>query len=284
MKIIVVVGISILLFISINIASSQKLELAFGNSCEENSQCKSQHCISICDRAGQKACTEPDWYYLRHDKQIPACMQLSYVRRNVGSIPFIRERMIGHSCHSDKNCQSKHCIPMCETTTTMWRCVEPKSFFERQKLVMPKCAKLSYIISYRKQQRKQQRIELASSASKSVQSEEAVTIAPEPSRMLGQTCAQHAECFSSNCVPVCNEFTSENKETRCIEPRLSFIMHNLAVPSCISQEAVDDLVKLVESSVTAEKNNIEGVIWKRLNLLSTPDDVDNSKIRRKSKR
>jgi len=282
----IIIGISILL-ISINIVTSQKSDLAFGNICEENQECKSQHCISICDHEQkQKACTEPNWYYLRHGKEIPTCMHPSYVRRNVGSIPFTRVRMIGHSCHSDKNCQSKHCLPMCESSTTMWRCVEPKSFFERQKLDMPKCVKLSYIVSYRQEQKlKGKEIEQVSSVNtdsegpRSIEDEEkAVTITPGPSRMLGQTCAQHAECFSSNCVSVCE--TSENKESRCIEPRLSFTMHKLPVPNCIGLEAANDLVKLVLSSVNADENSIEEVIWKRLNFLShTPDD----KLKNRSK-
>lgn len=283
-----IIAISSLIIAYLSIVASQESDLPFGSSCKENTECKSQHCITICDRVGgQKACTEPDWYYLRHGKQIPTCMPPSYVRRKVGSIPFIRERAIGHSCHSDNNCQSKHCLPMCESATTMWRCMEPRSFFERQKLDVPKCAKLSYIESFRQQQKlaKAKGIEEAVSTVRKTNSsenanseveEKPAIVASEAFRMLGQTCEEHAECFSSNCVPVCTE-ASEIKESRCIEPRLSFTMNNLSVPNCIGAEAAYDLMKLVLSSVEADRNKIEEVIWKRLHLLTTPQNEDKSK-------
>jgi len=267
----------------IHIVSCQDLDLTFGKICKDNKQCKSQHCIPICDGV-EKACTEPDWYYLRHAKEIPTCMKSSYTRRNIGSIPFVRERLIGHSCHNDTNCQSKHCLPMCESASTMWRCLEPRSFFERQKLDMPKCVKLSYITSYMKEENKKKKeTERASIFSTNLKGSKIVETKEEtvPSRGLGQTCSQHLECFSDHCVYACTESSKfEEKESRCIEPRMSFTMYNLPVPNCVGEEAMNDLVKLVDTSTTTDKDgnsNIEEIIWKRLHLLSSPDDVNISK-------
>jgi len=251
--------------------SSENIALTFGKKCEINNQCQSQNCVPICNSA-ENACIEPDYYYIRHDKQIPTCIKPNYVVRNVGSIPFSRERQIGHSCHHDKNCVTKHCLPMCESSTTMWRCIEPRSFFEREKLDMPICAKLSYVTSHIKEGqvteevKKQAPLGISNlKRSKSVEEKTIITT-------LGQLCSQHSNCLSSNCVSIC-ESPKPGAESRCIEPRMSFTMYNLPIPKCINREAMDDLVKLVDSSIIEKigTNNIEEVIWKRLHLLSTPD-------------
>ena len=95
-------------------ASSQNQRL-FGERCEIPNQCKSQQCTPICDSTNNdKACTEPTWYHLRHNKENPTCVQSIYFTRDT-----TKKRSIGQSCHNDKSCLSTHYLHSCDTSSTV---------------------------------------------------------------------------------------------------------------------------------------------------------------------
>ena len=122
--------ITILCGCAIHFASSMDIPiegLTFGKRCEIPNQCKSQQCTPICESTNnEKACTEPDWYYVRHVKEIPTCVPLHFLSRKITSLAYSKKRRVGYSCHNDNNCQSRHCLPSCDTSTNMWRCEPPR--------------------------------------------------------------------------------------------------------------------------------------------------------------
>jgi len=72
---------------------------------------------------------------------------------------------------------------------------------------------------------------------------------PAASRNLGETCSGHLNCVSGNCVPLCED---PKKESRCIEPRWSFTMYDLPVPSCIDSDTTMSFLKLGDDKSTFE--------------------------------
>ena len=233
----------IILYGCVDFISCQSDLLKFSNKCEENIQCASQQCTPICDSSpNDKACTEPSWYYLRHEKEMPTCVDSSYLKRRVATLTYAKPRRIGDSCHTDNNCQSRYCVPMCDTESKLWRCIAPKSFFESQNMEVPKCASVEEY---------------------------------PPTKSLGQLCAYHSECYSRNCVSIC-ESPKLDEESRCIEPRMYFTMSKLLIPKCVSRETMGNLVKTVELSANDKEGaTVEKIIWDRLKLLSekTPNAI-----------
>jgi len=246
----------------------------FSQNCESQKDCKSQQCTPICDSTNnEKACTEPSWFYVRHLQEIPTCVPSEYLSRKITSSVFTNKRSIGQSCHNDRNCLSLHCLPSCESSSTVWNCVEKRSFFERQNLDLPICASTNYVKVVEEPSPKislhtegSRRIEKViekeeQSPTISLDSEESKIVENHLSSMksLGQSCSQHADCYSKNCISIC-ESPRQEEESRCIEAEMSFAMYNLPTPKCLGREEMKNLVSSVDAG-------IEQVIWNRLALL-----------------
>ena len=247
----------------------------FGEKCEIKMECSSQHCVPICNSSeNEKACIEPQWYYQRHEKSIPTCVDKNYPQRKNTSLAYAKPRRIGHSCHNDINCQSRHCVPTCDSKSTMWRCIEPRSFFESQRLDIPKCTDLDYVHPRVVEVALEESTEALTAFKPEVKKD------PVSRKPLGQLCLNHSECFSKNCVSICDSSTPE-KESRCIEPTFSFTMHNLPIPKCLNREAMESLVKDVDST---SASTVEELIWARLNFLKgkAPNDERMAQVETKS--
>ena len=231
--------ISILLILCGYIGFVSSLEaVSFGGLCESDEECKSQHCISVCE-SEEKMCIEPKWYFLRHEKVIPPCRKEKYRNRKINTLAFVKPRRIGHSCHSDINCNADHCVPMCDPERTMWRCIEPRSFYTNNKLPLPECSDQTYVYP-----------KMVEDNAVDVVEDEGEPILP--SKSLGKKCSAQSECFSQHCATVC-----QSDEKRCIEPEISYTSHGLSVPTCISAKVIDDLVKEINKLTNAP--NIEEV-------------------------
>lgn len=257
----------------IHFAASQN-DGTFSQKCESQRDCKSRQCTPICDSTNnEKACTEPIWFYIRHLQEIPTCVPADYLSRKITSSVFTNKRNIGQSCHNDRNCLSLHCLPSCETSSTMWNCVEKRSFFERQNLDLPKCASTNYVKVAEEPSPKislntegSRRIEKViekeeQSPTISLKSEESKIVKNHLSSMksLGQSCSKHSDCYSLNCISTCGSPRQE-EASRCIEAEMSFAMNNLPVPKCLGREEMKNLASSVDAG-------IEQVIWTRLALL-----------------
>jgi len=108
-----------------------------------------------------------------------------------------------------------HCIPECQST--LWKCIEPKVFFERNSIQPPECIAeetIKFLIELK---------------------------VPAASKNLGEECSGHLNCVSGNCVPICE---APSNASRCIEPRWSFTMYNLPVPSCVDSDTTKSLLQL----------------------------------------
>lgn len=106
-----------------------------GNECVANQDCKSQHCVPLCSpsQPTKSYCIEADWFFIRHGMNMPDCVNLPSERHAEYAIG----RLLHETCHNDKNCVTKHCVPEC--SSKLWRCVEPRDFFATNNLEMPKC-------------------------------------------------------------------------------------------------------------------------------------------------
>jgi len=117
---------------------------------------------------------------------------------------------------SESDCFSQHCKPVCGSKDSIARCVEAKSFFKHLNIEENCVSELDAGILGRK--------------------------VPGSTRELGEECINHGNCFSGNCVPIC-----ENGATgtlRCIEAVYSFSRHNKPIPTCISLIASSDHLEL----------------------------------------
>jgi len=191
-----------------------------GSTCETNRQCQSQHCMPACDDIDTSYCIDADWLFTRHGLAIPSCITDEDFKRK---IQYTTEHSLGQTCHGDQNCISLHCIPQCQST--LWKCIEPKVFFERNSIQPPECITEDNI---------------------KVLNELKV---PAASKKLGETCSGHLNCVSGNCVPICETLSDES---RCIEPKLLFTMYDSPVPSCVNSDTVKSLLQL---SVSTSDNN-----------------------------
>ena len=61
-------------------------------------------------------------------------------------------------------------------------------------------------------------------------------------RHLGQLCTGNDDCVTGNCVPLCEE---DNPNFYCIQPRWSFEMYGMDVPSCLDREKLLRLEKIL---------------------------------------
>jgi len=186
-----------------------------GKTCVNHDQCISKQCIPLCDNSTKKICIKPDWIYERHGLEFPQCVKDEH------DFPGFSARQLGESCHVDSNCESKNCVSDC--SGNKWRCIASKSFYRGKKIDTPKCLE-----------------EKASDILKKVTVSSAT-------RHLGHICAGHGECLSDNCVPICE---SKQSELRCIEPRWSFEMYNMEIPSCVEREKSLKLEKHLKNSAS----------------------------------
>jgi len=191
-----------------------------GYSCENSNQCVSRQCVSLCDNSSSKICMKPDWYYKRYGLEYPTCV------KDAKDFPIYSARQVGETCHHDNVCKSKFCLASCSGTS--WKCVESKSFYGENNVEVPKCAEDN----------------AADKASdNNSNNSEVVKV------HLGQRCKSNDECISSHCIRVCD---SKPLESLCIEPRWSFEMYKIDVPSCIDQDKALQLEKLLKSSATSK--------------------------------
>ena len=238
-------SIIVILCAIVGLVTSEKGVL-FGGKCENHDDCKSQQCTPICDSLTESACTMPSWYYLRHETVVPSCVTESYLEtRKVGSVPFSKQRRIGHSCHNNDNCESRHCVPMCDTDHTMWRCIESRSFFINANKEVPTCTDAEKVV----------RQKITKSSEESTEGERKAHQKPVTPKRLGALCAQNSECDSNNCVPMCRSSKPE-KEARCIEPSESFNTHKVPVPKCMSRGSMTRFVNEVNPSAADELEEI----------------------------
>jgi len=134
----------------------------------------------------------------------------------LGWLSFVSARKLGLGdiCMHDIDCFSQNCIPECETNGSIFRCVEPKSFFLHLSI------EGSCVSEYDTRMLGQ---------------------FSESSLRLGEQCENHDSCESGSCVPICEA----NSILRCIEPVYSFSRHNKPIPQCISERASSDHLKLL---------------------------------------
>ena len=212
---------TIFLILCGHIGLVSSLGLDFGSRCDENRDCRSQQCTPVCESEEEKMCTEPDWFFLRHERPMPSCVKARYRFRKASSLGFGKPRRIGHSCHSDVNCNSNHCVPMCDEKRTMWRCIEPRPFFIHYNLDRPRCTDHTFVYP-----------EAAGHS--------------EGLKTIGKVCSEHAECYTKHCAPVC-----ESDQKRCVEPMISFTYHDFQVPECYSKDRMNELIKEVNDITNA---------------------------------
>ena len=237
--------IQVSLCLLIGIVSSEA-GLHFGGKCESHNDCQSRHCVPICD-SKESACSMPTWFYVRHELKIPSCVTEQYLgSRKASNVAFSRGRRIGHSCHNDNNCETKNCVPTCDDTLTMWRCIEPKSFFASANIETPTCTQMDFVFP----KHTESSVEVESS-----EGERHAKLDIVSHKRLGEVCAQHSDCSSNNCVPVCDS-SQPGKGARCIEPSKSFSMHKLPVPKCISRDAMVRFVNNINPNATDELEEI----------------------------
>ena len=74
-------------------------------------------------------------------------------------------------------------------------------------------------------------------------------------KSFGQSCSQHSDCYSKNCISICESPSIE--ESRCIESEMFFALNNLPGPKCLNRGVMKHLVHDVDLS-------IEQGIWTRL--------------------
>jgi len=122
-----------------DLALARKKKLFRSNVCIDNRQCKSQSCASVCATTDH-VCIEPGWFYERHGMQVPECVGLS----DEGVIEYkeisnFNERQLGDTCAVSINCVSEHCVPECDTSNPVWRCIQSRAFFDNHNIESPRC-------------------------------------------------------------------------------------------------------------------------------------------------
>jgi len=190
---------------------------SLGNTCQSTKDCISQHCLPKCD-TNYNVCVEPAWLFKRHNLDAPSCVAETLTQRiaNFKSQPISQ---LGETCHKSKSCVSKHCIPECEGDS--FRCIEMMSFYSNYNMKIPKCVeKLTAV---------------ALSNSNNVKG----------FRNIGETCVTSNDCFSENCVPICEDSQSI---LICIEHRKSFEFHNMPAPTCVDKKRSIELSNSVRKS------------------------------------
>ena len=209
---------------------------AFGEKCTSDNQCVSHHCVSICE-SEENMCIEPNWYFLRHQLTIPDCVRARYQHKKKSALAFGKPRRIGQSCHSNNNCNSNHCVSTCDPERSMWKCLEPRAFYNFYNLDIPKCTDTAYV--YPKL------------FHDSVDSTEV--------NGLGRECSENSDCYSDNCLLICG-----SDEKRCLEPLVSYEWHKLAVPDCIDPDRMADLLQEINDITNA--SDIEEVKGRKLRV------------------
>jgi len=105
--------------------------------CQDKYDCKSQHCVAVCpdQNMGQVSyCIEANWFFDRHGLNIPPCIRPNDLLRK---IQYSTSRSFGETCHNDINCETHHCVPVCNSE--LWKCIEPVEYFQQNKLDIPSC-------------------------------------------------------------------------------------------------------------------------------------------------
>merc|ERR1712029_543141 len=118
----------------------------------------------------------------------------------------------------------QNCVPECESSGSVWRCIEPMSFFSHLNIEVPSCIPSNVAMGL-------------------------LIKIPGASSNLGKVCDSSDNCVTGNCVPLCDEKESQtsiyllpspNKPLyypgRCIEPVFSFARYKKPIPACISEE------------------------------------------------
>lgn len=165
---------------------------------------------------------------------------------------------LGRKCEINRDCKSQQCTPICDSTNKEKVCMMPKWYFFKKRKVVPSCVPSNAedsrrVVEATKKEEQLPTVSFNSKRSKIVENHFSAL------KNLGQSCSQHSDCYSKNCISIC-ESPRPEEESRCIEPEMSFSMHNLPTPKCVSREAMENLVSGMDSS-------IEQVIWTRLGFL-----------------
>merc|ERR1712228_321348 len=159
------------------------------------------------------------------------------------NLPHVQKRKDHETCHNDINCESKHCLPDCNSSKTpVWKCVESRSFYRRHGIDIPTCARSEISNMSNNSNEKKKASSRISNDSNTINQ-----IRSTSSKNIGEPCAVDENCFSGNCVPVCDD-KSPTSQSHCIESKMSFSRHNLSIPKCVSRKTVDDLLSLFGDS------------------------------------
>ena len=297
-------------------------------ACEEDRECLSRKCVPFCGDSSKKLCNQPDWFYERHGLEFPQC-----VEKNIDYSRFYKNRKAGETCHNDSGCDSRHCLKEC--SSKVMKCAESKSFFQENKMGVPKCIDNKSIDMKEKSKassdlktkentgdmneqdngslvtKVEVNIDIKEKAkdSPNVRIEEKFVETKEKEKVfldrkaeenfigmkdqvknstekrpLGQTCEAHDDCMTGNCVPLCD---SNNSNSYCIQPRWSFEMHSLEIPSCLEEEKFQRLEALliikdgseaskVDNAVADSEDNLRGMRkMKEKGNIATPNQGSN---------
>ena len=216
--------------------------LGLGDKCKTSRDCQSQHCVTVCS-GKESVCIQPDWFYIRHGLQVPNCIEHDRIRVN---LPHAHKRMVGQTCHNDRNCYSNKCIPLCGSNKHVWICAESTSHYEEKKIKTPTCLEIK---------------EIALENDEDKEKEEVKEEKDSPLRKLGESCLNDMSCLSGNCCPTCN---ASDSESLCNEPRWLFTAHELPLPHCIDKNNLPKLIHASEYDVKEEFQEVYEFLNSRL--------------------
>ena len=202
--------------------------IRIGDSCETNRDCISQHCASICNKQ-ESVCIQATWFYLRHGLQVPTCIEQNLIKVK---FPHANERQVGETCHSNNNCNSKHCIPLCGPDQSIWRCVESRSYYEQKKIKVPTCFE---------EKNNENGIGMNTKNKEDDSS----------FRQLGESCLNDLSCLSGNCSPTCD---APESESLCNVPRWLLTVNNIPVPECMDRNRLPELAHMSKDNSTKKSH------------------------------
>jgi len=213
-------------FVSFSPANARGKPLPLGEKCKDDRECQSRQCVPQCG-TDNKYCVEAMWFFERHGLEVPVCMDL-VLANNFQKLHLNGGRQLGETCAADSNCNTRNCVPECDSPT-VYRCMESTSFFSSHSKTKPECIKLDTALLLER------------------------TKIPTGSRNFGQSCLVDTDCASGNCLPFCE---SGDNDARCIEPNQSFINHAIEAPKCITRRMAFENVKHVLSGNLSDKDII----------------------------
>ena len=256
----------------------------FKQACEQHRECLSRKCIPLCDDSSKKLCIQPSWFYERHGLEFPQCIEKDIDHSHLYNYRKVGESChndVGcNSKHCLKECSSKRM--KCAESKLFYekkkmdapKCIDQKAMQMNEKPGVSSDAKMEKNDAIMKDKNKDssattveertdvEKPKVSPSASAEENSNETKgrtdasldkkveenifgikdQLKDPDKRHLGQTCKVHDDCMTGNCVPLCD---SSNPNSYCIQPRWSFEMHDLDIPSCLEKEKFQRLEALM---------------------------------------